>query len=112
MATLAVATEFTQGLTHPPHSIEVILTGGGKGLLVVQDPINRAPPDQGQTARHGKIADRADKPGRFWATDPADRLSPEALPDPGQHPADGVDDGPHGSVNYPKETGVIASPPH
>jgi hypothetical protein len=28
MATLAVATEFTQGLTHPPHSIEVILTGG------------------------------------------------------------------------------------
>jgi hypothetical protein len=42
MATLAVATEFTQGLTHPPHSIEVILTGGGKGLPVVQDPINRA----------------------------------------------------------------------
>jgi molecular chaperone DnaK (HSP70) len=42
MATLAVATEFTQGLTDPPHSIEVILTGGGKGLPMVQDLINRA----------------------------------------------------------------------
>ena len=42
MATLTVATEFTRGLTNPPHSIEVILTGGGKGLPMVQDLINRA----------------------------------------------------------------------
>ena len=40
--TLAVATEFTRGLTDSPHSIEVILTGGGKGLPMVQDLINRA----------------------------------------------------------------------
>ena len=35
-ATLGVATEFTRGLTDPPHSIEVSFTGGAKGLPMVQ----------------------------------------------------------------------------
>jgi molecular chaperone HscA len=40
--TLAVATEFTRGLTDLPRSIEVILTGGGKGLPMVKGLIHRA----------------------------------------------------------------------
>jgi molecular chaperone DnaK (HSP70) len=40
--TLAVATGFTRGLTNPPHSIEVILTGGGSRLPMVQSLITRA----------------------------------------------------------------------
>jgi hypothetical protein len=40
--TLAVATEFTRGLTDPPLSIEVILTGGGKGLPMAKGLIRRA----------------------------------------------------------------------
>jgi molecular chaperone DnaK (HSP70) len=39
---LLVATEFTSGLTIRPRTIEVILTGGGSRLPMVQELINRA----------------------------------------------------------------------
>lgn len=39
---LSVASEFTRGLTNRPHSIEIILTGGGSRLPMVQGLITRA----------------------------------------------------------------------
>jgi Hsp70 protein len=40
--TLSAAVDFTRGLTLPPASIEVILTGGGSGLPMVSELITRA----------------------------------------------------------------------